>query len=366
MVRLARTLILAVGLGLLLAGLATSARTASTTAPGAILDQSNPERLAPCGFRGWAPETPNSWAAQTFTASVSGQLTDVVLTLAVHTPQITVALAPVAANGAPLVSVPVASVVLASAESVGRVPINASFSAPPHVEAGLQYAIVLSSATANFDSGVYVAWAADLGSSLNDFVGRACADGAYGGGRAWAMGIDPPGADADFFFETYVLEDKQLVVEKLGTGNGKVADSTGALNCGSTCTSGFSAGSTVLLTATPAPGSTFSGWSGGCTGITLTCSVIVNADKAVTATFKRKLATLVVRTQGNGTVTSKPGGISCGRSCRHQFAPGPVSLVALPARGSHFIGWSGACRGTRHTCRLNLQRPTVVTARFAK
>jgi hypothetical protein len=42
----------------------------------------------------------------------------------------------------------------------------------------------------------------------------------------------------------------------------------------------------VSLTATPSTGSTFIGWSNGCTG-TGSCDVTLNADQALVAQFDR-------------------------------------------------------------------------------
>jgi hypothetical protein len=46
----------------------------------------------------------------------------------------------------------------------------------------------------------------------------------------------------------------------------------------------FNSGTAVTLTATPAAGATFTGWSGACTG-TGTCAVTMNAAASVTANF---------------------------------------------------------------------------------
>lgn len=67
-------------------------------------------------------------------------------------------------------------------------------------------------------------------------------------------------------------------------GSGTVTSSPAGINCGSTCTANFSSGTSVTLTAGPSSGSTFSGWSGACSG-TGTCSVTMSAAKNVTATF---------------------------------------------------------------------------------
>jgi 6-phosphogluconolactonase (cycloisomerase 2 family) len=47
----------------------------------------------------------------------------------------------------------------------------------------------------------------------------------------------------------------------------------------------FSAVTPITLTATPNTGSTFSGWSGACTGTALTCAFVLSTNATVTATF---------------------------------------------------------------------------------
>jgi subtilisin family serine protease len=71
------------------------------------------------------------------------------------------------------------------------------------------------------------------------------------------------------------------------------------------------------------------------------------------------------RGTGTGSVTSLPGGISCGAICSAAFAAGTsVTLTARPAANSTFGGWSGGgCSGTR-TCVVALSTDTAVTATF--
>ena len=74
--------------------------------------------------------------------------------------------------------------------------------------------------------------------------------------------------------------------------------------------------------------------------------------------------TLTVGKAGSGTVRSTPAGIVCGTTCKAQFAQGTVvTLVATPAKGSVFSGWSGPCVG-RATCRLTINAATSVGAAF--
>jgi hypothetical protein len=75
-----------------------------------------------------------------------------------------------------------------------------------------------------------------------------------------------------------------LTVSTLGTGAGAVTSNDGSINCGVTCTANFNPGTTVTLTATPAAGSLFTGWSGACTGFQ-GCTVTMSAAQSVTASF---------------------------------------------------------------------------------
>ncbi len=75
-----------------------------------------------------------------------------------------------------------------------------------------------------------------------------------------------------------------LTVSKAGTGNGTVTSSPAGISCGSDCSESYTSGTSVTLTASAASGSTFTGWSGVCSG-TSTCTVSMSAAKTVTATF---------------------------------------------------------------------------------
>jgi YVTN family beta-propeller protein len=75
-----------------------------------------------------------------------------------------------------------------------------------------------------------------------------------------------------------------LSVELAGDGNGTVTSTPGGIACGSACTESFSVGETVTLTALPVTGSSFSSWSGACTGTTV-CSITLDGAVSVVATF---------------------------------------------------------------------------------
>jgi hypothetical protein len=159
-----------------------------------------------------------------------------------------------------------------------------------------------------------------------------------------------------------------LTVTRAGTGSGTVTSAPAAIDCGSVCVNTFGAGAVVSLTATPAAGSVFAGWSGGgCSG-TSTCVVTVAAATSVTATFTVPTVTLRVARAGNGggTITSTPSGIGCPVTCVATYAPGTrVTLTPQADVGSSFGGWSGGCSGTS-TCLVTLDANTTVTATFTQ
>ena len=59
--------------------------------------------------------------------------------------------------------------------------------------------------------------------------------------------------------------------------------------CSVSCSSAYGVGISVTLTAAPAPGSTFAGWSGACAG-TAACALVLDQARAVTARFTRVFA----------------------------------------------------------------------------
>jgi len=159
-----------------------------------------------------------------------------------------------------------------------------------------------------------------------------------------------------------------VAVTKAGAGSGTVASSPSGVDCGSSCSASFTSGTSIALSATPASGSTFTGWSGACTG-TGSCTLVVDAGKSVTATFALGTSTTYTLTlttsgTGSGTVTSSPSGIGCNSPCSSAFTSGTtVTLTAAASTGSTFTGWSGACTGAG-TCRVVMSQTRSVTATF--
>lgn len=164
-----------------------------------------------------------------------------------------------------------------------------------------------------------------------------------------------------------------LTVARDGTATGAVASSPGGIACGASCSASFSPGSTVTLTATPDAGAELAGWSGGgCSGAAPTCTITVDADTTVTATFDvaRYAVTIELGGSGAGMVAEPAAGLSCPGTCTGMVQHGSqLSLTAGAGASSWFMGWtvgSGgtACSGTG-ACATTITGPTTITATFA-
>jgi uncharacterized repeat protein (TIGR02543 family) len=127
---------------------------------------------------------------------------------------------------------------------------------------------------------------------------------------------------------------------------------------GTNCATGtYTSGTSVSCTATPSGGYSFSGWSGACAG-TGTCSLALNANSTIAATFAPVTYSLAVTAPAHGTIS----GTNCTAG---SYAGGTaVSCTAAPSTGYSFTGWSGACTGTG-ACSFTLSANSTVTASFS-
>ncbi len=116
-------------------------------------------------------------------------------------------------------------------------------------------------------------------------------------------------------------------------------------------------GDTVNLTAIADAGWIFSGWSGDLTGSDNPDIITIDGDKTITATFVQDEYALTISTVGNGAVSiniTQP-------TCHHGEV---VQLIAIPATGCSFSGWSGDFTSMDNPASITVTCDMAVTATF--
>ncbi len=97
-----------------------------------------------------------------------------------------------------------------------------------------------------------------------------------------------------------------LTIVKAGTGTGTVTSADGFIACGATCTHTYPTNTSVSLTAAPAAGSTFAGWSGpGCND-----TVVLSSNRTCTATFSSATPPLTLTSLTADPTSPQPVGMS--------------------------------------------------------
>lgn len=142
-----------------------------------------------------------------------------------------------------------------------------------------------------------------------------------------------------------------LTVE--ASGNGSTTPEIG--------THSYDKGSVVTITAIPDKGWELYNWSGDVADHSSSITtVIVDADKIVTAKFSRIMHTLTVNYENSGQNTSTAG--------PYQYAEGTtVNIVATSERGWKFDSWSGDVADPHSASTTVLvDSDKIVTARFVR
>jgi hypothetical protein len=171
---------------------------------------------------------------------------------------------------------------------------------------------------------------------------------------------------ATFQRRTFTLSTNLVnTITSLGTGSGTVTSSPAGISCGTDCSEAYVSGTSVTLTATPASGSVFSGWSGACSG-TGNCTLTITANTSAIATFAPQGVNLVVNKHGQGKVSSNPLGIDCGTSCSGSYVSGSsITLTPQADPGFTFLGWTGGGCSGLGSCTVALNANTTVAANFS-
>jgi len=120
----------------------------------------------------------------------------------------------------------------------------------------------------------------------------------------------------------------------------------------------YTYGDTVLITATPDPGWTFTGWSGGLAGNENPDTIIVRSDTTATATFTQDQYVLTPSVVGNGALNLVP-------NLPNYLYGDTVFVTAVPDSGWLFTGWSGGLAGAENPDTIVVISDSTVTANFS-
>lgn len=111
----------------------------------------------------------------------------------------------------------------------------------------------------------------------------------------------------------------QYTLTVSSSGSGTVKSSDSKINCGATCSATYEKGNNAALSASPASGYIFSGWSGDvCSGNGI-CPFIINFDATVAATFTKAPCTYVIDSSGavfNSAAGSESVKVSTQSGCK--------------------------------------------------
>ena len=168
-----------------------------------------------------------------------------------------------------------------------------------------------------------------------------------------------------------------LTVTKTGTGTGTVSALVppATIGCGSNCSHEYEEGTEVVLQASPASESTFTGWT-GCDSEPVVeektrCKVTMTEAKNVSAEFivTPKFPLTLHINGGEGTVVSSPAGITCtgssGKECTAEFNEGTeVTLTASAAAGYRFWYWESCPSPEGHHCKVTMSEAKEVGVQF--
>ena len=149
---------------------------------------------------------------------------------------------------------------------------------------------------------------------------------------------------------TKIVTIPEWELELLSNGNGEINQDFAALR--------YPHGARVSLTANAGKGAAFAGWGGDAVGAENQITILMDGDKSVRANFSSR-ANLQVHVRGAGVVT--------GLADLGSYPVGDIAaLIADPADGWVFSGWSGAVAGNTLTANIMMDANKVLTATFTK
>lgn len=123
----------------------------------------------------------------------------------------------------------------------------------------------------------------------------------------------------------------------------------------------YGQGATIDITATPASGWDFVGWTGDVADADAAATIVtMDEDQEITANFSQDTYNLTVSIEGNGTINPSSGS--------HKYTQNKViTMTATPAEGWEFVGWTGDVDDIdASSTTITIDSDKTVTATFAQ
>ncbi|MBL8524645.1 MAG: hypothetical protein JNN20_13215 [Betaproteobacteria bacterium] len=150
-----------------------------------------------------------------------------------------------------------------------------------------------------------------------------------------------------------------LSVTKAGTGSGSVVSTPSGINCPTACAANFVFGTNVSLQASPSVGSTFTQWTGLCSGMAPTSAVTLNTTSSCVASFAINTYAVTPSAGSNGSISP---------SSVQMVNHGAVTTFVVSPNANFGATMGGTCGGTlvgtNYTTNA-VTGPCTVTASFS-
>ncbi|TVR14858.1 MAG: hypothetical protein EA391_11965 [Balneolaceae bacterium] len=121
-------------------------------------------------------------------------------------------------------------------------------------------------------------------------------------------------------------------------------------------------GETITVTANANEHWVFDRWSGDYSGTDNPSSILMDADKSVTALFEKQDYPLTIETEGEGSVSQQ---VIQPKTTDYPHGT-IVELTAIPDEGWELVEWQGDLAGTENPAQITVEGATSVTAVFEK
>jgi hypothetical protein len=159
----------------------------------------------------------------------------------------------------------------------------------------------------------------------------------------------------------------QLTVQRWGADGGKITSFPAGLDCPSTCTASFNAGTAVTLNSSIVNGFGLAQWKNMCSGTE--CFFNVDQDRTLNGVMTSP-RTVKVNVVGSGSVFSIPGDIRCGAAYFFQVCEttviGDIELYTSTESDDWvFQSFSGPCADQNYSCVLSYLNGGEITVTFA-